>query len=498
MGERATPLFFPKLFLTTDIMKVVKKETNRYARTVCTEMRRTRQLSPRSMYVKWLPVTRDELWCFLAVCLHMGQVKKPKMSDYWSKSPSLNSTFCRSLMSFQRFRFILSMLHLNDNATFVPRGQAGHDPLHKVKPVYNHLRKVFKEVLVPERRIAIDEAMCPWRGRASMRVYMKDKPQRWGIKLYELCESSSGYVWDFEIYAMVPGVSNKPFDVVHRLIEPLKQKGYIVYFDNYYCNPQLCLSLAADGTNSVGVARANRVGMPSELVQTPLQVREVDYRRQGVLLAIKWRDKKDVHTLTTVHKPKMRMVRSRSQRKMKPVATQDYILHMAGVDKSDQLLSYQPMHRRTLKWWKKLFFHLLTLVVIQSHVLHNKYLKSRRRKIWKLDKFFKALTEEVALVSNPARAIAAAEATREAGPSDVTRLNQPHYPDYLPPTEKKARPTKNCKLCYLRSSKSGTTASASPEPAFRRKQTSFWCPDCQVPLCVHPCFRDWHTLKILK
>ncbi|KAL8562541.1 hypothetical protein ACOMHN_045772 [Nucella lapillus] len=36
---------------------------------------------------------------------------------------------------------------------------------------------------------------------------------------------------------------------------------------------------------------------------------------------------------------------NRNNQKLKPEAVQDYIDHMAGVDKSDQLMSYTPFHR---------------------------------------------------------------------------------------------------------------------------------------------------------
>ena len=65
------------------------------------------------------------------------------------------------------------------------------------------------------------------------------KPTKWGIKLYEASESLSGYVWDSEIFAADRTVSNKPTDVVMRLVEPLLDIGRTVYTDNYYCCPEL-------------------------------------------------------------------------------------------------------------------------------------------------------------------------------------------------------------------------------------------------------------------
>ncbi|KAL8583176.1 hypothetical protein ACOMHN_046560 [Nucella lapillus] len=64
-----------------------------------------------------------------------------------------------------------------------------------------------------------------------------------------------------------------------------------------------------------------------------------------------------------------------------------YIDHMAGVDKSDQLMSYTPFHRKTMKWLKKMFFHLFTLSIIQSSILHEIYHTGRGGKKLPLKQF---------------------------------------------------------------------------------------------------------------
>ena len=76
----------------------------------------------------------------------------------------------------------------------------------------------------------------------------------------------------------------------------------------------------------------------------------------------------------------MVQVCSRSQDKQKAKAVADYISNMAGVDHSNQMVSYMPMHWKTIKWWKKLAFHLITLTMIQAHCLYLKVRKQLRRK----------------------------------------------------------------------------------------------------------------------
>ncbi|KAK3772918.1 hypothetical protein RRG08_024102 [Elysia crispata] len=128
-------------------------------------------------YVKeWQKVTTKEMKGFLLILIHMGYVTKKKIDDYWSKDEFTDSSFCGKIMSRKRFRAILSLLHFNDNKSYIPINQVGQDPLYKIKPVYERLQAKFQEVYVPLKEIAVDEAMCPWRGKLRFKVYLKDKP----------------------------------------------------------------------------------------------------------------------------------------------------------------------------------------------------------------------------------------------------------------------------------------------------------------------------------
>ena len=66
---------------------------------------------------------------------------------------------------------------------------------------------------------------------------------------------------------------------------------------------------------------------------------------------------------------------------MKPSAVLDYNKHKIDVDRLDQMLSYYSFKRKAIKWWKKLFFSLFDLVVVNSHIQHNK--TSKKKSHWK-------------------------------------------------------------------------------------------------------------------
>ena len=75
--------------------------------------------------------------------------------------------------------------------------------------------------------------------------------------------------------------------------------------------------------------------------------------RQGLILALRWRDKRDATVLSTKHTPAMTTVSIRMQggrvSKEKPMAVDDYNRHMGGVDKSDQILGYYSFTRKAVK-----------------------------------------------------------------------------------------------------------------------------------------------------
>lgn len=199
IDEDSTPYDAFKIFFGNDIVRLIKEETNRYARQQINKLISTGKMKPQSLYKNWKPITIADINNFFAVILHMCLVNKPNIKHYWSTSCVLNGGFPSSVMSRNRFCQIFGMLHLNNNELFKPKPHPEHDPLFKIRPYYDKLRTLFQESYHPEQEITIDEGMCPFRGRVHFRVYMKNKPHKYGMKFFVLAEACSGYSWNFEL-----------------------------------------------------------------------------------------------------------------------------------------------------------------------------------------------------------------------------------------------------------------------------------------------------------
>ncbi|KAK9703402.1 Transposase IS4 [Popillia japonica] len=142
------------------------------------------------------------------------------------------------------------------------------------------------------------------------------------------------------------------------------------------------------------------------------------WRQNGPVTVCKWKDKRDVLTISNMHSVEMVEVSNRNGKvSMKPNIIRDYNKGMSGVDRSDQMLSYYTSLmlsyytslRKTIRWPKK----------------------SSKMKLIKFREEF-----VVALIGEEIQSV-----------SKKNRLQDLHYLESLPPTGKKQRPTKPCRIC---------------------------------------------------
>ena len=94
----------------------------------------------------------------------------------------------------------MKFLHLSDNSQYIRRGQPGHDPLYKIRPLLSPLLANFKDAYTLHRELSIDEAMVGFKGRLCFIQYLPKKPTKWGIKAYVLADSATGYVYSWRLY----------------------------------------------------------------------------------------------------------------------------------------------------------------------------------------------------------------------------------------------------------------------------------------------------------
>ena len=136
----------------------------------------------------------------------------------------------------------------------MPRGQPRHDSIFKIRSFVDRLRENFKNVFSPGDKVAVDKAMIAWRGPHALRVFNPYKPDKSGIKNIELCDSSTIYCCNLELYTGKQETSHHgaTFDIINRLVSPYLGFGRTLYVDNFYTSPDLFTFLRENGTLACG------------------------------------------------------------------------------------------------------------------------------------------------------------------------------------------------------------------------------------------------------
>ena len=117
-----------------------------------------------------------------------------------------------------------------------------------------------------------------------------------------------------------------------------------------------------------------------------------------------------------------------------------------------------------MKWYKKLFWWLVSLCVINSHIMYRQVVGAVSHIM-----YHRELVEQLALRANPqvpATIPVAAVNVRRHEPGD-------HFPEPTAQRGTKGYPTRLCAVCST----------------FHRREFRYHCEECKTPLCLTPCFR---------
>ena len=444
----------------------------------------------RSARYDWYDTTVTEMKAFVGVLLLMGIHQLPSIADYWSTHKYLGVPTISAVFPANRFNHLLASIYFSDNSNAKPRGHPEYDKLYKIRPVMESILQKCLSLYNPHRENSIDEAMVGFKGRSSLKQYMPNKPTKRGYKIWCRCDSRNGYTCCFQVYTgKVGNTSEKNLGarVVTDLSKDVLNKGFHLYFDNFFSSPSLLADLYTKNTYCVGTVRVNRKHFPKfgkraikGLGRGQSLSKEV---LQNNVHCFVWQDKKPVAFVNTISDSRDFAVVRRKQSDGSttlvrcPSAVVLYNTNMGGVDLADQKRKmYSASRKSKVKWYMRLFYYFLDIAVVNAHVLECEspnHIPTRR--IGKKKKF-EYRTQKSFVIQLIEELIGSHTSRKKMGrpkiPLDSIRYSEPHYPTmYDKPSE--------CVYCSKPSA---------------RKRSKYGCNKCGgVHLCVYPCFEKYHT-----
>ncbi|KAJ8711774.1 hypothetical protein PYW08_008728 [Mythimna loreyi] len=478
-----------------DILGLIVDETNSHAT----------KITSASFQSDWYPTNIDEILCLFSFWMMLGIVRMPTLLSCFSVDPLLKTEIFRRIFTRRRYEALSRALHFIDSDTAVNNPNSSNisvasssDRLFRLRPIITHLNSRFQANYILQKDICIDESLTLWKGKLHFKQYIQNKAAKFGIKTFELCESTTGYLWSFIVYAgkqsatdleQSPGVL-KSTAVVKKLISPLLNKGYRLFIDNWYSSPQLARFLKLNGTDCVGTLRSSRKDVPVVISKAPLEKGEFVARHSGDVSILSWQDKKRVTMISTCHGSATALptVSSRPPYRpapFKPQVVLDYNKFMGGVDMKDQMLEpYLIERKRCGKWYMKLFKRLLNVSILNARILVESSTHKRHDHLaFRLSLVDSILTHHLSHCPQSRKFTVSSSRSTHHQPQRI--VPSTHWPVLLERTEFTAARNRNFRKRCIVCLREGRKTQFSP----------YCCETCQVPLCITNCFKSYHTPK---
>jgi hypothetical protein len=233
----------------------------------------------------------------------------------------------------------------------------------------------------PNAELTVDEQLLPCKSRCPFIQFMPNKPDKFGIKFWLLCEVESKYICNGFPYlgkdSLRPKEEQLGESVVKRLMEPYLKKGYHVTTDNYFTSRKLALFLLENKTSFLGTLKGNRKELPID-PENKKNVKDIRFNLYhseffrddaGCLLTVyQCKSKKNVIILSTLHEN----ILIENSIKRKPNTVLSYNSTKFAVDVVDYMTREYNVKAPTRRWPVQVFYNIINLAAINAWILYKK------------------------------------------------------------------------------------------------------------------------------
>lgn len=261
--------------------------------------------------------------------------------------------------------------------------------------------------------------------------------------------------------------------LVIKITTPVQKKGYNLFADSWYISPELLLELGNLGITATGIVNKNRKNLPKSDNDE-----EIKIATTGKINYVNFKDKKSISCLSTRFDSTSIEIskESETEKKEMPNALFQYKNFSHGVDKMNQMSSYYSISKRSVKWWKRIFYFLVDVTIYNAYVLWDKvsaaeknFMDFRIMLMYQLSNLTPYLEnyEQPQLLSNDIFLVNGIKCVKMESLHHLSKSELP----------------KECKCC------SGILG--------KRKRTRYKCIECGENL--HPeCFTNYHIKKVYR
>ncbi|GBP62620.1 PiggyBac transposable element-derived protein 4 [Eumeta japonica] len=181
------------------------------------------------------------------------------------------------------------------------------DRLAPIRDVWEKFIENCKKWYKPGSYITVDEQLVGFRGRCPFRMYIPNKPNKYGLKLVMVADSSTKYMCNAIPYmGKNTNTGNEPLAnyFVKELCKPYQGSNRNITMDNWFTSVPLAAELLKPPYKFtvVGTLRSNKREIPKEMVNTrnrPVGTSIFGFDKEMTLVSYKPKTNKIVYLLST-------------------------------------------------------------------------------------------------------------------------------------------------------------------------------------------------------
>lgn len=409
--EASSPIDFFKLFFTDEVCDEIVR---------CTNLEAIRFFNlNKNPTEQWKMVDKHELHAFFGLLITAGHMKScnENYRNFWH--PFYGSTFFQATMGMTRFEQLLRFIRFDNKSTRSERRKI--DKLCPIRSVWEKVTENFKKYYVPSQNLTVDEQLMPCRCRCSFIQFMPKKPDKYGIKIFWICDSKNGYPLQGLVYTGKTG-DKRTVDLAQTVVENLcgafHGTNRNITTDNYFTSLPLAKSLLSNGLKLIGTLKKNKTCVPVEFL--PNRVKKegstmFGFQNDVTLASHVPKVGKAVLFLSTMHHSDNVI----TDPIKKPISeiNKFYNGTNGGVDTMDQMVHEYMTKRKTNRWPFAFFMNLLDVSNIAAYILWcKKFPLWNVKKKNKRNLFLRELGEELVMdqIARREKTVQLRQSSREA------------------------------------------------------------------------------------
>ena len=330
-------------------------------------------LGPKNRYTAtFRDTTFNEMKAFIATLIVSGCRGDSHLRTKHMFENLFSVSFYRLLFSEKRYAFILRSLRFDNKAA-----RNGNDRFEYCRVIWDWLMDNCRSNWTAGPVVSVDEQLIPFRGHCVFRMYLPNKPAKYGLKIFMVCDSKSQYCifgipylgkGSVNTRALPPGVTQGEHFMMRLIQEAgLVQPGRAVSSDNWFITRHGAQSLSSLGMHLVGTIKPKPY-LPHEsycynVVGEQECVALYDHDERISIVMKRKKGKKIVTVLSTLHNGHTYVEGLKTEAHMYYNATK------GGVDGFDKIVALHSVHRKTYRWSMCVLFGMINIAVANGWII---------------------------------------------------------------------------------------------------------------------------------